>query len=688
MTTPSSSNKWLTFITTISLTLLLVGVVLFSTIGNIHSKLLDVAESTWTGYSELRQPPVVPDCSLTPEDAPAQTEARADSDDFLDDLFGEEEASISDEAIVAAAAICVERHAKFEHIVQQRQGRGLSMFVGFERFVGKIALESVNLGRHILILILMFCGIATTISRMHLSLRNPKTRFGDRLSQAAQLGGNLIIVASFAALYRQELSAGLEIVSDLPLYWMASFLAMAVCNVLLLMRPLSGTDRTPFSQLLLGIPLHTYMTWTCGIYFFVIERHFSGIGIYLDQMTEHANLYTNVALYVFSGMILKHTRIADKFLAIIRPWKLSPELLVFIIVIASAFPTAYSGASGIFVIAAGAILYREFKRANVRDTLALAGSAMSGSMGIVLSPCLLVVVIAALNKDVTTTELFSAGLSVFFVNIVVLAIVLFATRHAPIRCENPIIAMPQMGRACLPILPYVAIAAAVVLVFRYGLGAGFDEFSAPYLLPFILLMLLIFDRLSAKKEWTRDESSKSEPAPKPDGIIDSLFNAAKSTSVYSGGLLTLMTLSICFGGILDRANFSQFLPQTYATPFMAMLVLVIILVLVGMVMDPYGAVILVSATLTQIAYTNGISPIHFWIVVLCAFELGYLTPPVSLNQILTRRVVGEEAYAYEDAPDRPKKFWDRYERSLLPIAFKGSVLILVAFIPLLINVMR
>ena len=76
---------------------------------------------------------------------------------------------------------------------------------------------------------------------------------------------------------------------------------------------------------------------------------------------------------------------------------------------------------------------------------------------------------------------------------------------------------------------------------------------------------------------------------------------------------------------------------------------------------------------------------HFWLTVLCAFELGYLTPPVALNQLLTRQVVGEGAYAFEKAEERPAKFWFRHERILLPVAVKGIVLILVAFVPLIIN---
>ena len=758
-------------ITTIPLTLLLVVIILCSTVENVHSTLLDIGESQWTGYSELRQPAVKPDCD---PDAKIEPAPAAEEDDLLDDLFGEEE-EVSDDAQNAAREICLAKIEKYENLVKRQSDFGLKTFVSFEGAVGHIATSSVGFVKEFLILIFIFCGLAVTLQRQHLGLRSPRTTRDDRASQIAQLIGNLIIIFSFLAYYRQDVASGVDNVSNLPIYWMIGFGLMALANILLLLRPIKPIDddsqKSSIAQMLLGIPLYAYMAWICGFYFGIVEQHFAGVAIYLNQMTEHANLYSNVALYVFSGMMLKYTNIADKFFAIIRPLKLSPELLAIVIVLLSAIPTAYSGASGIFVIAAGAIIYRELKRAEARDTLALAATAMSGSMGIVLSPCLLVVIIAALNKDVTTTELFHAGFNVFLVNIFVFVLVIYWTKHEQFGWafsldgkKNKAI-LKNIGKAIVPVLPYIGIGAVVLLLFRFGIGAKFNEYSAAWLLPFVLIVLLIYDRIIAKRAFfktanapcdsnalaesdisesneslkdaavTADTAENSEEieeteevatetlkeaenteaaatetfkeaenteaaatetlkeAPKtaPDGILKSLFNAANSTAVSSGGLLALMTLSICVGGIIDRAHLNELLPQQFGGDFhavMAMGMLFIILVFIGMIMDPYGAVILVSATLTQIASANGIDPVHFWVTVLCAFELGYLTPPVALNQLLTRQVVGEKAYEFERAEDRPTKFWNRHERILLPVAVKGIVLLLVAFGPLIINIIR
>ena len=79
-------------------------------------------------------------------------------------------------------------------------------------------------------------------------------------------------------------------------------------------------------------------------------------------------------------------------------------------------------------------------------------------------------------------------------------------------------------------------------------------------------------------------------------------------------------------------------PQVFESPIMAMSVLVFVLVIIGMTMDPYGAVILVTASIADVAYKNGIDAVHFWMVVLVVWA-GYLTRR-SLNHLLTRQVVG------------------------------------------------
>ncbi|MCA9635483.1 MAG: TlyA family rRNA (cytidine-2'-O)-methyltransferase [Myxococcales bacterium] len=131
------------------------------------------------------------------------------------------------------------------------------------------------------------------------------------------------------------------------------------------------------------------------------------------------------------------------------------------------------------------------------------------------------------------------------------------------------------------------------------------------------------------------------------------------------------------------ADVVALVPAAFASPLAAMAVLMVVLVVIGMVMDPYGAVILVQATLAGIASASGIDPVHFWMVVLVAFELGYLTPPVALNHLLARQVIGDDPALESGA--LPGSWWRRHERYALPIAVMATTLLLVAFGPLLVG---
>jgi TRAP-type C4-dicarboxylate transport system permease large subunit len=145
----------------------------------------------------------------------------------------------------------------------------------------------------------------------------------------------------------------------------------------------------------------------------------------------------------------------------------------------------------------------------------------------------------------------------------------------------------------------------------------------------------------------------------------------------------LRACSFTVGGILERTGGSFSFPDGFDSPLLAMLVIVVFLIFIGMIMDPFGALILVSGIIAPVAYQQGIEPIHFWMTCLVAFELGYLTPPVSLNHLLTKQVVG--SHEVELALQEGHNFYYRHERILLPLLVMSTTLLIVAFGPLLVS---
>jgi len=165
--------------------------------------------------------------------------------------------------------------------------------------------------------------------------------------------------------------------------------------------------------------------------------------------------------------------------------------------------------------------------------------------------------------------------------------------------------------------------------------------------------------------------------------VESAIRVATNETVgHLGGYMFLILLSQAIGGVIERSGIVGLAPEQFSSPAMCMLFLTTALVFLGMFMEPLGAIFLVSGTLAPMAYHNGIDPVHFWVMVLMSFEVGYLMPPVALNQLLARQVVGDRLIDEADKEVAHLSFYRRYERWVLPNAVMTIGLIIVAYAPL------
>jgi len=318
-------------------------------------------------------------------------------------------------------------------------------------------------------------------------------------------------------------------------------------------------------------------------------------------------------------------------------------------------------------------------------------------------------------------------------------------RTSPARIAPLSEAVPASLKRLVPLLPYIIIMGTVVVFFRDILGAELNEIYAPIILPVMMLSILCYEKLSVKslhvfsltlaplilyssynmagmqealnsgniptgtsknelnslfwelfwrnmllsvslilQHLVKKTSAKPHHQPEPgagEKLESSLRFATNETTGHIGALLILMGMSVSLGGIVERSGMMENLPETFSNIWVAMTILVITMVIIGMTMDPMGAVLLVNATIAPVAFANGIEPLHFWMITLAAFELGYLSPPVALNHLLTRQVVGDEEV--ESAKVHGGSFYRRHEKYLLPIAVMLTALLMVSYLPLM-----
>ncbi|MCR8914445.1 TRAP transporter large permease subunit [Marinobacter panjinensis] len=663
--------------------LLLLAVVLFSTSSDIHNQMLRGGEQLWSGYYKLRADPVQPSCDPNVDiEAAVQEElAKEGSDNPMAALLGEAEKDPDEVRLAIERSVenCRQSYRSYENL-KDKLTPGVKAYRTVELFVADLIAFGLESQRYILVILVMLCAVTATLTRHHIAMRAMETRLDYTVSHTLQTVANAMLLGS-SVIFRQSSFGSDNTVSSAELLlhnlWVIGFAALTLASLYRLIRvPDDLQEGGELNKAFLAVPLYTVMCLISGTYFALIG-HASGIGIYLGKMMELSDMFLNVGLYVWVGMMLKQTRLATLVFNVFRPWHMPPELLAVVAVLVAAVPTAYTGASGIFVIAAGAVIYSELRAAGARRHLALAATAMSGSLGVVLRPCLLVVVIAYLNREVTTDELFGWGIWVFVLTAAMFtAVALTVNRQSKFDLAPASVAFAPMMSALKQLIPYVLVITAVVLLYRFALDVKMDEFSAPRLLPVIMLAILLYEHISLKNRKGRASGEINHQ-----GLERSLRSATNDTTAEIGALLLLLGLSVSIGGVIERSHIMGAFPQAFDSAWSAMLLMVVILVILGMIMDAFGAVILVTATVATIAYSSGIHPIHFWMVTLVAFELGYLSPPVALNHLLTRQVVGEAEVLAAQQEDGT--FYQRHERIIMPLIAMGLSLVLVAFVPLL-----
>lgn len=698
-----SIKEWLISFPTF---LVLLAIVFLSSGEYIHAQMLSVGNKIWPGYTTELKKAFIPERQCPSIEKAIETAYKKWVELPEEDEFGFEKEPWNPDAVTTSVEQSNKTCTQLNEEIQAAKSQvtsNMKRYLFVETSIQSIVGQSSKIKKPLFIFLVLLCAIGTTFSKHHISLR-PVVNAKDQLvSSIALIISFIMLLVSSVLYYKAELDIreqGIEVHDmNLHLYWIAGFGVLLLANIYILFtrkrEPLP--EGGSYLKSLLSVPLFAIMAIIAGIQFFFLLDYPTGISVTMTQITDFIDVFLKLALYIWLGMLLKQTRLAKLFFNVLRPWNMSSELMCCIVLIFAAVPTAYTGASGIFIIAAGAIIFQELRMAGTRGQLALAATAMSGSMGVVLKPCLLIVLIAAVNDSITTDELFGYGMWVFVLTAVLFFIVSQITRQEKISIAPVREAFPKSIAALIPILPYILITFGVIALYKTLFDQGFDEYSAPVILPVVLLTIIIYEKVFSKSIGHAMDSALGttflQSSKEADEHVESktleegLRFATTETTDHIGALLLLMMLSLCVGGLIERSGImSTILPETFSSIWVLLSILVVFLVIVGMIMDPTGAIILVNATITPIAYANGIHPLHFWLITLVAFELGYLSPPVALNHLLTRHIVGEEETKKAYAEPLPTdNFWYRYERYLLPITVMAIALLLVAFVPPLIG---
>lgn len=114
-------------------------------------------------------------------------------------------------------------------------------------------------------------------------------------------------------------------------------------------------------------------------------------------------------------------------------------------------------------------------------------------------------------------------------------------------------------------------------------------------------------------------------------------------SMHVNGTTTFMVgLSMAFASYLTMAGVPQkitaFLFQMTDNRIIMLLLINIFLLLVGSLIDPVPAIIILAPILLPVVTQFGMSPVTFGVVLICNLAIGYITPPYGVNLFVAMAV--------------------------------------------------
>ena len=289
-----------------------------------------------------------------------------------------------------------------------------------------------------------------------------------------------------------------------------------------------------------------------------------------------------------------------------------------------------SGSSAADVSAVGSLLIPAMTRAGYRPELAVAIVAAASAMGVLVPPCLMMVVLASLT-DLSIAALFMAG----FLPAAAMAVFLMVLIYVQARRENlprePRPSMGEVARACgRGVLPLVA----PVIILGGILGGIVTPTEAAVL---AVIYALILGLVIYREIRLRD-------------IMPLLVNTASLTGMVMLLVGTASVLSWIFAAQGIPALIAGALLGLSSAAALLLLVTIVIFVPLGAVLEGVPAMIILVPVFFPIIARFGIDPLHYGILVVAALGLGLFVPPFGVGFFIAcalgRTTVETAARAY------------------------------------------
>jgi tripartite ATP-independent transporter DctM subunit len=360
-----------------------------------------------------------------------------------------------------------------------------------------------------------------------------------------------------------------------------------------------------------GAPAFVALGGCALILFWWVEEPIAAIPVSHYSLVVNPSIPT-LPLFTLAGYVLAESRapqrivrVFDAFFGRVRG---GPAIVT---VLVCTFFTSFTGGSGITILALGGLLMPILLEAHYNEKDALGLVTGAGSLGMLLPPCLPLIVYAIVAR-IPMNAMFLGGLVPALFMTAVTA--WWGVRRGPTR-ET---ARPPFdgaeARAALwdakweLLTPVVAFAALFS-----GLATAVEAAALTALYVLVVEVVLHRDL----------------------HIVRDVPRVMVECGLLVGGILLILGVALGFMNYLVVAEVPAravaWTTGAVHSKFLFLLLLNVFLLIVGCLMDIFSAIIIQVPLLVPLGAAYGVDPIQLGVIFLANMELGYLTPPVGLN---------------------------------------------------------
>jgi C4-dicarboxylate transporter DctM subunit len=320
-----------------------------------------------------------------------------------------------------------------------------------------------------------------------------------------------------------------------------------------------------------------------------------------------------IPLFTFAGYLLGESQAPRRLVRVtnvLLGWL--PGGLAVVALFVCALFTAFTGASGVTIIAMGALLYPAISAAGYRDNFNLGLITTSGSLGLLFAPSLPLILYGIISEQ-SVDDLFVAGILPGLLMLLLLSIYCIRegrfvrtrlTRQSFDRREIAAALRESMWEIPLPV---------IVLGGVYSGFFAVSEAAAVTVVYVFIVEVLIY----------RDIPFRRVP-----GVM-------RDSMVLVGGILIILGVSLASTNyMIDEQvpmRLFEWVTSHISSKLSFLILLNLFLLMLGMMLDIFSALVIVVPLILPIAAGYGIDPIHLGMIFLANMQIGYCTPPVGMN---------------------------------------------------------